>query len=106
MSDHVLICDKCGLTVPKGTQFDWEHRCAPRASDAWTTTPPTEPGRYWARFARDRTIHFVVVTRDGSALEAQPAPAMDDRDEGHWELSFFDLWSGPLAPPPLPKEKP
>lgn len=75
----------------------------------WTKEPPGKPGWYWARRDGDSGkvlgAPSVVRVRSGDRtfdpLVAEHCGV--DADEVS-ELSEFDLWCGPLQPPPLPSQ--
>ncbi len=66
----------------------------------WTSEKPTQPNaRWWARRAANGDIEFVEVSVLGKELVA----AMNGSEE-YESLDTFDLWFGPLEPPPIPAD--
>lgn len=60
----------------------------------WTTDPPTQPGLYWYREARDDQPDVVLVADYGLGLRYTPHD-----DDSWYPLSPIGQWAGPLEPP-------
>ncbi len=77
------------------------------SSAQWTTTPPTVPGLYWARCSAShmdtgKVEPVGVFRRPDGGMRCQAldgTSAFEVRGDSGW-----DLWSGPINPPPLPEE--
>ena len=69
----------------------------------WTSTPPMEPGWYWAvqmSGCRPECVHLQVEESRPSGLVVEIAGSHEL--VSLWE---FDHWSGPIEPPPLPEDR-
>ncbi len=67
---------------------------------AWTKEPPTKPGWYWAHFDGDQSTAAQIVYF-ADILYREVCIAGSDI---HEEFAAFDLWSGPIEPPPVPED--
>jgi hypothetical protein len=63
----------------------------------WTRDPPTNPGWYWARRHPLSDPEAVLLLQAGRWIVLN-ALSDDCRPDD------FELWCGPLSPPPLPAE--
>lgn len=95
--------------VPPGEGFPWmfadrDSKIPNVLAVTWTTTPPTEPGWYWAR--QDGAC-VVMVYVEPWARRGLVARIYDDHvgapeGEPGFPLSAFSGWIGPLVPPDEP----
>lgn len=75
------------------------------ALDKWTTTPPTEPGWYWAT-ERHVALPKIVFARHVGTLDGGKGKPIFSIDEDGDIHSVFEYthWLGPLPVPEPPKE--
>jgi hypothetical protein len=67
------------------------------AAPQWTKTPPTQAGWYWAKQGgRIEVVEAFENVREVACVGYGPALV---------PTSQFDLWAGPISPPPLPEAK-
>ena len=113
----------CGSGKPANSMAGGEWRCLDcyarvveaehrkrmeRVASPWSTTPPTQPGWYWARYKTTGEVEMVAV--DGLSVRAVRTLRHEASRPGvdvfkfMIALSDFDLWAGPITAP-LPEGK-
>jgi hypothetical protein len=64
----------------------------------WTTTPPTEPGWYWAMLSKEYSILYPLVL-----VEFREGTIYTHGNEAPASFESFTHWLGPLPLPEPPK---
>ncbi len=83
-----------------------------KQEQAWTKTPPTQPGWYWARSITSFlgtdpgqiAAVYVLIEPNWRNNVTTPMAYLPGWEVAEVFTECFDLWSGPIQPPPLPEE--
>jgi hypothetical protein len=112
------VCGVCGWIHYSDEYFSGLGECPncdsvdwlPPHSTPWTTTPPTEPGWYWAvYYGKVQILDVDYKTENHSGTEIKYLTFWESgipTIPGHRiDLDAVDYWLGPLPVPDMPLDK-